>query len=225
MVVLILVLCWSPVTVTVTVTSGGGGESESGDNSYSSDPPDDDETPKYLFSRSGQGSPLRIEVVAILPDASNASLSFSKALSRALNSVSSGADGQGEEEDEDYAESGDNRIRNITWRVKNFVIANSTVDLYETSSSPFNRKGYKKYKTPLLQRLGMNITFSPSLVPRFCDFLSRTKALAMINLIGDVGGERMLSLLSTATALPLIGSSQFENPLQTLHKVRIYRSY
>lgn len=62
------------------------------------------------------------------------------------------------------------------------------------------------------------VLFGPMLMPKLCQFLSETKAVAIVNLVGDVSSERLLSLVSKQSAVPLIGSSTYASPL-TLHEV------
>lgn len=62
------------------------------------------------------------------------------------------------------------------------------------------------------------VVFGPMMMPKLCQFLTETKAIAIVNLIGDVSSERLLNLVSTQAAIPLIGSSTFASPL-TLHEV------
>lgn len=66
------------------------------------------------------------------------------------------------------------------------------------------------------------VLFGPMLMPKLCQFLSETKAVAIVNLVGDVSSERLLSLVSKQSAVPLIGSSTYASPL-TLHEVSTQR--
>ncbi|CAG7716625.1 unnamed protein product [Allacma fusca] len=240
--------------------------------------------------------PLRLEVVAILSDASNESLGLSKALGRALNSItsaqlsqlnelipnsfpSSSSSSSSWQSSADLSSASFSDVtpnssprRNVTWRVRNFVISNYTAQ--KSSVVPGNTSGSSQSSPRQSTRSNVfsNVTttvaslarsdsggkgrgrgtklspssksevlngtvapvkeeepegsfFSPNTMPILCEFLGRTKAVAIVNLIGDVGSERLLSLVSTSSALPLIGSAQYANPLQTLHKVSFQLSF
>jgi len=204
MVVLVMVI-WSPMIYMSNLDENGEEDDE-----------DIPGNPSLLFSRNrnpmAASSSLRIEIVAILPDSSNASLGYSKSLNRVLNSVSW-------EEFTNVDAPINNDRRNITWRVKNFVIHSNESVVASGDEELGGDHGRKGKKNQAQSSFRSNLTFSPQLVPKLCDFLAKTKAIAMIDLVGNVAGEQVLSLVSSAAALPLIGSSQYANPLDTLRKV------
>ena len=277
-----------PEKVIEKYARGGGGGFE-----YEDDENRSAEGPSVAASRHGNGgknptAPIKLEVIAILPDASNESLGLSKALSRALNSVTTAQLNDEESSSSSassflFPSSQDSLLdlrpqKTVTWRVRNFVIANLTAQQTSkartagggttagplvsvsgrrvnqsrqgnnksnsnatissdkgsrssSSSSSSSGKSRTKSKETTNDAAGDDNSstsssnsepsnyFSPNDMPNLCEFIARTKAIAMVNLIGDVGSERLLSLVSTSAALPLIGSAQYANPLQTHHTV------
>lgn len=218
---------------------------------------------------------IKLEVVAILPDDSDNSLSLSKTLSRTLNTETAA----------DLLSHLYFPEKNLTWRVKNYVVVTPTNEPLHGFNTHSNSDSFNSdvvndgsnnnfgssesensseededelfyYNDEERRRPGMfsgkrnnnhrrkknrknggksraqtkgkgkwsaqvQSSFTPLAIQPLCDFLSQTNAVAILNLIGDASSERLLSLVSSATALPLIGSSQFANPLQTVHKVSL----
>lgn len=192
---------------------------------------------------------VRLEVVAILGDLSKPYVALSKTLGRTLNAVTAAdlvsqldfpeknltwrvrnffvndqhqlpvplhqvdAAGSGS----GYGASGDD------FDGDEFIDDYYAADDHETGASGSGSGLGSSSAPPRKRPRRPKVLFGPMMMPKLCQFLSETKAVAIVNLIGDVSSERLLSLVSKQSAVPLIGSSTYASPL-TLHEVSIFFS-
>lgn len=209
--IVLVMLIWSSVVQT-----------SHGNDTDIYDDEEDEDDPKVLFAKS-KSEAIKVEVVLILADSSNISLGLSKSLSRALKSVPLSF----------IDNSSSHKTQRVLWRVKNFVVStqNNTENFVEADSQRNKSERRTKSKNDTVRRGDVvfddtepqrNALFHPNLIPSLCNFLGRTKAVALLNLIEDAGSERLVSLISNSASIPLIGSFQSGEPvLQIQQKVRI----
>jgi hypothetical protein len=184
--------------------------SSSSSGSSSSSNSNKNQAPQYDFRDRLSTSLLHLEVLLILPDDSKRSLGLSRTLSKTLNSVTAA----------DLVSQLEFPEKNLTWTVRNFVFGrqpqqqpsaagwrSSSASVVEPSESDTAEDS-----PPPTSFLGedhneMMSSFSPLLLNQLCHSLSESRALAIVTLLSDPGSERLLSLVSTTTGIPLIASA------------------
>ncbi|CAL8133589.1 unnamed protein product [Orchesella dallaii] len=216
-----------------------------GTRSSSSFPSQQQPPPPPIYSDQLPTTLVRLEVVAILGDLSKPYVALSKTLARTLNSVtaadlvsqldfpeknltwrvrnffvndqpqqlptalhqvetgSSGGSGYGS----------DDSLLDGEEFVDDYYVADDHDEGRTSGSGSGSGAGSGGRKRPRRPK----VLFGPMVMPKLCEFLSETRAVAIVNLIGDVSSERLLSLVATSTGIPLIGSSTYASPL-TLHE-------
>lgn len=159
---------------------------------------------------------LELEVVVVLPSPSPRASRLTRTLSRTLNSLTAA----------DLVSQLDFPEKNLTWRVAPFFLSPPEVgaslrerliqgqssdddeeddDEEEEETGYFGDEGGKGQGQ--VEGQGQPWTFSPPLLPQLCDFLGRGRALAVVSLVPEAYGQRLLSLLTASLHVPLVAQS------------------